>query len=372
MSNAPRPATWKMPLTQLRRAGAGVGAADVGVALLLVGRASVPHSGQCVGMTNSRSVPSRSVDDGPDDLGDDVAGLAQHDGVADEHALALHLAARCAASPCRRSSRTRARAPSRRTASPGRCGPTLTWMSRSFVLTSSGGYLKAIAQRGARLVAPSRRCSVDLVDLDDDAVDLVDLVVPVLAGRSRRSRRPRRWSRPRGTSPARGRPHAAQQVVRLRLARRRRSPRRAPMPCTSSRSGRVARDPRVLLPQRPRGRVARVGERRLARLDERGVEVGERLDREEHLAPDLDAARARPSPASTCGTPSIVRTFRVTSSPVRPSPRVAARTSRPRSYSRLIASPSILSSQRNVHRVRLVPAGVTLGPLGPGAQLRRR
>lgn len=37
--------------------------------------------------------------------------------------------------------------------------PTLTWMSRSRVLTSSGGYLKAIAQRGARLVAPSWRCT---------------------------------------------------------------------------------------------------------------------------------------------------------------------------------------------------------------------
>ena len=35
--------------------------------------------------------------------------------------------------------------------------PTLTLMSRSLALTSSGGYLKAIAQRGARLVEPSRR-----------------------------------------------------------------------------------------------------------------------------------------------------------------------------------------------------------------------
>ena len=30
--------------------------------------------------------------------------------------------------------------------------PTLTWMSSSLVVTSSGGYLNAIAQRGARLV----------------------------------------------------------------------------------------------------------------------------------------------------------------------------------------------------------------------------
>ena len=59
--------------------------------------------------------------------------------------------------------------------------PTLTRMSSSLVLTSSGGYLNAIAHRGARLVEPSRRCSCELVDLDHDAVDLVLDVVPVLA-----------------------------------------------------------------------------------------------------------------------------------------------------------------------------------------------
>ena len=37
--------------------------------------------------------------------------------------------------------------------------PTLTRMSSSLVVTSSGGYLNAIAQRGAREVEPSRRCT---------------------------------------------------------------------------------------------------------------------------------------------------------------------------------------------------------------------
>ena len=37
--------------------------------------------------------------------------------------------------------------------------PTLTLMSSSRVFTSSGGYLKAIAHRGARLVAPIARCT---------------------------------------------------------------------------------------------------------------------------------------------------------------------------------------------------------------------
>ena len=66
------------------------------------------------------------------------------------------------------------------------------------------------------------------------------------------------------------------------------------MPCTSmlQRPGRG--DPGVLLPQRAGGGVARVGERRLARLDQRGVELGERLDREEDLAADLDARSGWP------------------------------------------------------------------------------
>ena len=59
--------------------------------------------------------------------------------------------------------------------------PTLTRISRRTVLTSSGGYLNAIAQRGARLVEPSRRWRPDVVDLDDDAVDLVLDLVAVLA-----------------------------------------------------------------------------------------------------------------------------------------------------------------------------------------------
>ena len=51
--------------------------------------------------------------------------------------------------------------------------PVLTSIASSLALTSSGGYLNAIAQRGARLVEPSRRCSADVVDLDHHAVDLV-------------------------------------------------------------------------------------------------------------------------------------------------------------------------------------------------------
>ncbi len=47
------------------------------------------------------------------------------------------------------------------------------------------------------------------------------------------------------------------------------------------------------------------------------------------------------------GTPRTVRTFAVMSSPVKPSPRVAAFTSTPRSYVSAQATPSIFSSQAN-------------------------
>ena len=48
-------------------------------------------------------------------------------------------------------------------------------------------------------------------------------------------------------------------------------------------------------------------------------------------SPRISTLSGWSDPASRCGMPSIVRTLWVTSSPVRPSPRVAARTSRPRS-----------------------------------------
>ncbi|SKS37321.1 Uncharacterised protein [Mycobacteroides abscessus subsp. abscessus] len=49
---------------------------------------------------------------------------------------------------------------------------------------------------------------------------------------------------------------------------------------------------------------------------------------------------------SLSGTSSMVRAFRVTSSPLRPSPRVAPRTSTPFSYTSESATPSIFNSHR--------------------------
>ena len=158
MSKAPRPARLEQPLAQLRRAGAGVGAADVLVALLLVGQRRAARG--AVGGHDELALGAvAQVDDRPEDLGDDVAGLAQHDGVTDEHALAPAPRGRCAGSPSTRWTRRRSTGSITPNGVTRPVRPTLTWMSRSLVLTSSGGYLKAIAQRGARDVEPSRRCT---------------------------------------------------------------------------------------------------------------------------------------------------------------------------------------------------------------------
>ncbi len=66
-----------------------------------------------------------------------------------------------------------------------------------------------------------------------------------------------------------------------------------------------------------------------------------------YTSPRTSRKSGRPLPFSWFGMLLMVLTFGVTSSPVRPSPRVAPRTSRPFSYTRSSASPSTLSSHRN-------------------------
>ena len=153
--SAPRPARWntrsRSCAGQLRR----VGAADVDVALL--GRRERGAAGRAV-RSASRTAGRRR-------------GAGRPPGRAPRGSRRRP----CAAPPCRRSARPCARPrgrcagwrsatvePATRTGSSTANGvtrpvrPTLTSMSSSLVVTSSGGYLKAIAQRGARLVEPSR------------------------------------------------------------------------------------------------------------------------------------------------------------------------------------------------------------------------
>ena len=89
------------------------------------------------------------------------------------------------------------------------------------------------------------------------------------------------------------------------------------MPCTTKPSLRDAVTLRVLLPQRPGRRVARVGERRLAVGDQVLVQRREVLDREEHLATDLQQRGHVVAGQPSRDRPSIVRTLAVTSSPTR-------------------------------------------------------
>ena len=87
MSSAPREATWKTRSRSCDGHDRWLGQ-RMSTSPSLAGASGVPHEGQCVGMTNARSRARALLDDRAEDLGDDVAGLAQEDQVADEHALA--------------------------------------------------------------------------------------------------------------------------------------------------------------------------------------------------------------------------------------------------------------------------------------------
>ena len=122
-------------------------------------RNPVPHDGQSVGMTNSRSLPSRSSTTGPSTSGMTSPALRIHTASPTRTPLRRTSSPLCSVAietvePATSTGSMTANGVTR----PVR--PTLTWMSSSRVRTSSGGYLKAVAQRGARLVLPSRRCNV--------------------------------------------------------------------------------------------------------------------------------------------------------------------------------------------------------------------
>ncbi len=122
------------------------------------GASVVPQAGQVVGMTNSRSVPSRRSTTGPRISGMTSPALRSTTVSPMRTPLRTTSVALCsvARSTVDPATTTGAMTPNGVTR-PVR--PTLTWMSRSLVLTSSGGYLKAMAHRGAREVEPRRRCT---------------------------------------------------------------------------------------------------------------------------------------------------------------------------------------------------------------------
>ena len=190
MSNAPRPARWNSRSRSCAGHERAFGQRR-STSPAFCWASAVPHSGQCVGMTNSRSVPSRSVHHRAEHLGDDVARLADDHPVADQHALAAHLVGVVQGGQRHR----RARRPHRlheRERRDAAGAPDV----HPDVEELRGGLLRRVlvrdrpARRARRGAEPALQRH--LVDLDHHAVDLVLDVVAVLAPVRDVRRSPRR------------------------------------------------------------------------------------------------------------------------------------------------------------------------------------
>ena len=153
-----------------------------------------------------------------------------------------------------------------------------------------------MAHRGARDVEPSRRCSDDLVDFDDETVDFVLDVMAVFAPVGDALGDRVEALHPRGVRGHRQAPRlqrAVGVVQRLRAEALGTAEAVADHPQLAS-----GGDGGILLPQRTGGAVARIGERRLALCDQAGVQVLEIGDPEEHLAAHLEHLSAPETPLS--------------------------------------------------------------------------
>ena len=122
----------------------------------LAGARSVSHDGQCVGITNSVSVPSRRSTTGPRISG--ITSPALRTTTVSpmrtplrRTSFALCSVANVTVDPATCTGSISANGVTR----PVR--PTPSRIAISLLLTSSGGYLNAIAHRGALLVEPRRR-----------------------------------------------------------------------------------------------------------------------------------------------------------------------------------------------------------------------
>ena len=272
-----------------------------------------------------------------DHLGDHVAGAAHDHGVADAHALAAHLEHRCAAS------RSLTVVPPTNTGSSLATGVSLpvrpTWISIALQarrLLLRRVLLRHRPARLARLEAEPllQRAVVDLVD---DAVDVE---------RQRRRAAPRR---PRGRRPARRRPRRRACIGLDRQAHRRRS---ASSSAASASAG--SSQPCDLAQavgeeaERPLGGDCRrragaptpaAALRGLTKVFSffappsislrcRSLSAS-KSSRRMKTSPRTSSTGGASRPCSRFGIGAIVRTFCVTSSPVSPSPRVAACTSTP-------------------------------------------
>ena len=121
-------------------------------------RSADPHSGHFVGITNARSLPVRSAMTGPSTSGITspafrITTTSPINTPLRVISSALWSVALVTVEPATFTGSINAKGVTR----PVR--PTLTLISSNFVVTSSGGYLNAIAHLGARDVKPSALCS---------------------------------------------------------------------------------------------------------------------------------------------------------------------------------------------------------------------
>ena len=123
----------------------------------VIARSSLPQSGQLVGITNARSLPSRRSTTGASTSGITSPALRIITVSPIRMPLRMTSWALCnvalvTVEPATLTGSMKANGVTR----PVR--PTLTLISSNLVVTSSGGYLKAIAHLGAREVKPSFSC----------------------------------------------------------------------------------------------------------------------------------------------------------------------------------------------------------------------
>ena len=158
MSNAPRDATWNSRSRSCDGHDRWLGQ-RMSTSPSLAGASGVPHDGHSRRHDERALGAVAQVHHRPDDLGDHVARLAQHHGVADEHALARRPRSRCAASPSRPSTPTRTPAPSPRTASRARCARRSRGCRGAWCSPPRAGTCTRSPTAAPGWSTPSRRCS---------------------------------------------------------------------------------------------------------------------------------------------------------------------------------------------------------------------
>ena len=321
--------------------GRAVDVGAVGVALAGQADQRPPHDGHAVGNFHvglRRLGTPGPVEHRPHHLGDHVARLAHDDQVAGPDVLRRHLVlvvqrGQPTVEPPTKTGSSRANGVAR----PVR--PIETSMSMQPGRALLGRELEGDGPAGRARRGAQPLVQGQVVDLHHHAVDLVGQVVPVLGELAAPGHHWRRSPITPAASGLTGKPASASSasvavcVAAGQLRPPGASPSTTPTWYAQKDERPGGRDPRVLLAQRSGGRVPRVHEE-LRPARPAGARSSPRTRPSAcRSRPGPRAARGtgRPPWPSSSGTSFTVATFAVTSSPVTPSPRVAACTKRPRS-----------------------------------------